>query len=51
VLNIVDANVDGHLYDFDVSENLSMRIEPTTLPVNTPTRLAPGISLTLNFKK
>jgi hypothetical protein len=51
VLNIVDANVDGHLYDFDVSENLSMRLEPTTLPINTPTRLAPGISLTLNFKK
>ncbi|MGM0613726.1 MAG: DUF5683 domain-containing protein [Bacteroidota bacterium] len=28
VLNIVDAAVDAHLFDFNVNENLSMRIEP-----------------------
>ncbi|MFW6019993.1 MAG: DUF5683 domain-containing protein [Bacteroidales bacterium] len=28
VLNIVDATVDAHLFDFNVNENLSMRIEP-----------------------
>lgn len=33
-LNVVDATVDGHLKDFDVSDNLSMKIKPTinTLP-------------------
>jgi hypothetical protein len=28
LLNIVDANVDAHLKTFDVSDDLSMRIEP-----------------------
>ncbi len=28
VLNIVDAFVDGHLYDFSVTNDLSMRVEP-----------------------
>ncbi len=27
-LNIVDAAVDAHLYDFDISEDLSFRISP-----------------------
>lgn len=27
-LNIIDAAVDAHLFEFDVSEDLSMRIEP-----------------------
>lgn len=30
-LNVVDATVDAHLKDFDISENLSMRIRPTLL--------------------
>lgn len=28
LLNILDANVDAHLMDFDVSEDLALRIEP-----------------------
>lgn len=28
IINIIDASVDAHFYDFDVSNNLSMRIEP-----------------------
>ena len=27
-LNIIDANVDGHLVSFDVSDNLGMQIDP-----------------------
>lgn len=27
-LNVVDATVDGHLKDFDVSNNLSMKVKP-----------------------
>lgn len=33
VLNILDAFVDGHLYDFNVSEDLSLHVEPV---LNTP---------------
>lgn len=39
-LNIVDAYVDAHLYEFDVSDDLSLRIEPQVTPSffarNTP---------------
>lgn len=48
VLQIVDATVDAHLYYFDVSEDLSLRIEPTLLqtasrgPIN-------GLTLSLTF--
>lgn len=31
-LNVVDATVDGHLKEFNVNENLSMRINPSYLP-------------------
>ncbi len=47
-LNIVDASVDGHLYSFDVSNDLSLNINPT---VNTFCDKKPvgQICLTLNF--
>ncbi|MFT3933812.1 MAG: DUF5683 domain-containing protein [Chitinophagaceae bacterium] len=32
-LNVVDATVDGHLKDFDVSSDLSMRIKPSFTPM------------------
>ncbi len=28
LLNVIDANVDAHFYNFDVSEDLSLRISP-----------------------
>lgn len=31
-LNVVDATVDAHLRDFDISNNLSMRVEPSPTP-------------------
>ncbi len=31
-LNVIDATVDAHLFDFDVSDDLSMRIEPVWQP-------------------
>ncbi len=33
VLNIVDAAVDAHLYYFDVSDDLSMKIQPSVNPL------------------
>ena len=35
ILNIVDATIDAHLYDFDIDDDLSFRIKPYLLsPVN-----------------
>lgn len=47
-LNVVDATVDGHLKDFDVSDELSLRLKPSVqsgyyMP-------APGLSLVVTFK-
>lgn len=44
-LNIVDATVFGHLKEFDVSEDLSLKINPV---IN---RNAKGVSLVLGFRK
>jgi hypothetical protein len=45
-LNIVDATVDGHLRDFDVSEDLSLKIRPSMLQGT----MVPGISVVVSFK-
>lgn len=47
-LNVVDATVDGHLKDFDVSNDLSIKIKPAfyTLPT-TPL----GVSVVVNIGK
>ncbi|MDB5232066.1 MAG: hypothetical protein JWN76_2871 [Chitinophagaceae bacterium] len=44
-LNVVDATVFGHLKEFDVSDNLTLRISPK---FNPQTKL-PALSLALNF--
>ena len=48
-LNVLDANIDGHLYNFDVSEDISMRIEPALIGKNALGGYTPGLSFTLNF--
>jgi hypothetical protein len=52
-LQVVDALVDAHLRDFDVSDDLSLHWQPALLPVpgqalGLPT--APGLSLALRVK-
>ena len=49
VLNIVDASVDAHMSDFDVSEDLSIKIRPEILPIYS-TKNNNAIGLTLSFK-
>ncbi|MBS1651959.1 MAG: hypothetical protein JSU07_08125 [Bacteroidetes bacterium] len=44
LLNIIDANVDGHLKTFDVSDNLTMRWEPTAIFTN-----GGNVAYALNF--
>ncbi|MGE5106113.1 MAG: DUF5683 domain-containing protein [Sphingobacteriales bacterium] len=39
-LNVVDATVDGHLYNFDVSEDLSIKINPGYSPMANTTGLS-----------
>jgi Family of unknown function (DUF5683) len=43
VLSIIDASVDANLFDFDISDDISMRIEP--MPVN----LGMGLNLAIHF--
>jgi hypothetical protein len=51
VLNIVDASVDAHLFNFDVSDDLSLKLQPafiTTVGLTTRTNIT-GVSLHLTF--
>jgi len=43
ILNIVDASVNAHLFSFDVSDDISLNIHPTS------TFTSAGLSLTVNF--
>lgn len=46
ILQMVDANVDAHLFRFDVSENLSLQFQPSLNMTAQPTA---GISLCLKL--
>ncbi len=51
ILNLVDASVDAHFYNFDVSDDLSMDIRPAIIdqgPMPVPSRRM-GIQMSLNF--
>ena len=52
VLNIIDANVDAHLKTFDVSDDLSLQLDPwQTIGVQgSGKRIFTGFSIKLNFK-
>lgn len=49
VLNFIDATVDAHLYDFDISDDLSLKIKPEILPLYTQQKNN-TIGLTFSFK-
>jgi Family of unknown function (DUF5683) len=48
-VNAVEANVAAHLKTFDLSDDISMRVEPTVLPM-PGTGLVPGIRVAWTFK-
>lgn len=49
IVNIIDANVDAHLRTFDVSDDLSLQLNPySNLDYNN--RLQAGVSIKLKFK-
>lgn len=47
LLNIVDASVDAHLFDFDISEDLSINYQPSIIKSPKVNTLA--LSLKMNF--
>ena len=53
VLQIIDAHVDAHLKDYDISDDLSMNLEPlvnyTYVPTLGGNRPVYGFNLSLNF--
>lgn len=49
-LNIVDAAVDAHLSTFDVSPNLTMRIQPSTFYHSYSQSPAVGLTLTFGLR-
>ncbi len=52
LINIIDANVDAHLRTFDVSDDLSINLDPwqSTYKTSSGYRTATGLSIKLNFK-
>jgi hypothetical protein len=49
VLNMIDATVDAHFYNFDVSDDLSMKIQPVILEHDPVKGNSFGIQLALQF--
>ena len=50
-LTVLDAVVDAHLSEFDVSDDLSLRWQPAALPVPGQAAFAPGLVLTLHARR
>lgn len=52
LINIIDASVDAHLKTFDVSDDLSIHVDPwqSTYKTNSGYKTATGLSIKLNFK-
>jgi len=49
ILNIIDATVDAHLFEYGISDNLSMKVEPafnSNMIFNRPTT---GLKLSFKF--
>ncbi|MDD2530020.1 MAG: DUF5683 domain-containing protein [Bacteroidales bacterium] len=49
ILNIVDAMVYAHLFDFDISPNLSMNLTPYYLPTSFSPNYSPTFGLSMRF--
>ncbi|HVS96160.1 MAG TPA: DUF5683 domain-containing protein [Puia sp.] len=48
-LNVVDATVDAHLMSFDVSNQLTMHLQPPSSPATLPGPMGTGMGLSLVF--
>lgn len=48
-LNIIDASVDAHFFDYDVSDDLTLRVDPMMYVRRQDLQLISGIKLTIKF--
>lgn len=49
ILNIVDASVDAHLFTYNISKDLSLKLEPSILPPAYGKNYMSGIKISLHF--
>lgn len=49
ILNVVDATVDAHFFDYDVSDNISLNIQPIMIKAPGNHLATGGIRLCMNF--
>ncbi len=49
VLQVVDANVFAYMQDFEVSDDISLRMEPSVIPMQYASAPAVGLSLGIRF--
>jgi len=50
LLNVIDAAVDAHFFDYNISDDLTLRIDPVFLmPTGRQDRFANGVRLTLTL--
>jgi hypothetical protein len=49
LLNVVDAAVDAHFFDYNISDDLTMRLDPFLNPPSLTSRQGGGFKITLSF--
>jgi len=49
VLNLMDASVDAHLSTFDISDDLSFKLDPVIIDPTPANNSGAGIKLSINF--
>jgi hypothetical protein len=49
LLNVVDAAVDAHFFDYNISDDLTMRVDPFISPPALTAKQGGGLKITLSF--
>ena len=49
IINIVDANIDAHLFEFDVSDELTLNVQPRAMNIPGTGKNSLGLQLYLRF--
>lgn len=51
LLQIIDAAVDAHLYDYNISDDLSIYMNPQLVPTQEGPKMIPGIGVSFKLSK